>query len=93
MLHIILLCIAVLVFALCAMSTWRRYRRSPRTRQDWRRFIATNVTLWLLLIVFVATHYIHGDQLPGWVSYLGDLALVLAIVGIGCLDTWAKQEG
>ena len=92
--HILTLGIVVLVFALAMALIWRRYpqyRQAPRTRQDRRRFIAYLLSCMLLVTFFVATHFIHGDRLPGWISYLGDLAFGFAVIGISMIWNGANS--
>ena len=74
MTHIVAVGSIFIIVALVPALTWRRYRRSPRTIRDRRQFIGRLSFCGLMGAFLAATHFIHGDELPGWVSYLGDLA-------------------
>lgn len=82
MTHIVAVGSIFIIVALVPALTWRRYRRSPRTIRDRRQFIGRLSFCGLMGAFLAATHFIHGDELPGWVSYLGDLAYVLALFSI-----------
>lgn len=95
MTHIVALGSILIILALVPALAWRRYRQSRRTPQDRRRLIGGLLVCGLMGAFLAATNFIHGDRLPGWVSYLGDLTFALAIIGIAMIwngDASANDE-